>query len=161
MEIKDYVILIVGIVSLLLVASTVFGFDLNRLNPTVEKVRVELTGEVKCGLGFCHFTKNINLDVRKNAGPLSVFQDKKLAWYCGPLGEAKDLEAELIVTTPDGSVERFSDEKGTCKAEDVTFDWIIPLDSGKGQYDVQGRVCGDTNFGWRCVKETTTFYGGG
>ena len=151
---RDYVALAVGISVLVITLSIVIGSGFS-FNPFTPKAYVKLTGGVDCFAGFCWFNEDVKMEYSMSKQGMSVIP--RMAWWCGPMGGAKDLEATLTVECPDLSIKEYHKEQGTCEDKDIDFFFTVPLDRGYGTYKITGKICGDTSvWGWKCVEKTGT-----
>jgi len=156
---KDYMAMAIGLGILLVSGFVIASMEGIDINPFTPKAYVKLTGGVDCSLDFCWFNKDVTLDVSTENRMSSIPQ---MAWWCGPLGGAKDLEATLTVQAPDLSTQTYNKKEGTCEDRDIDFFFTVPLDKGIGNYKLTGTICGDTLVsGKQCTTVTKTLYYGG
>jgi len=132
------------------------------VNPFIPKLNVKVVGGVDCfpvmppiPVGWvCWFNQQVTMEYKTAVLALPV---RTFAWWCGPAGGAKALEATLTVVNPDLSKWEERQEQATCEDKDLEFFFTVPLDKGKGVYRLTGKVCGDTLLGWRCVEKTASY----
>ena len=130
-------------------------------NPFVKYLNVKVSAPVSCELGYCWWVEDFRLEYSTNTLSWQTY-----AWWCGPFGGVKNLKGTIEIQNPDLSTSTSMQEKGTCRGEDVIFNFAVPLDKGTGNYDIKATVCGDASAlpffeRWVCkTKEAIYYYGG-